>query len=201
MRISDAELVWVFCFFRYFCLFSFFSSNSHAICKFHDVSSGDFCLNIHLQAFLFMQALCLLQFWTKQARFLLGHPEGAGSLSIFGLFRFIEDCFSTLPLLRFGFIYHILIPVHSASWKCSLFRRFRFIIYLNCSLFCDSASSYIYNTLPPIAIPFYHISETRALIWRSGSSHILNTAPLSRFRFIMYLQHVPSFADSVHHLS
>ena len=80
-----------------------------------------------------------------------------------------------------------MIPVHSASWKCSLFRRFRFIIYLNCSLFCDSASSYIYNTLPPIAIPFYHISETRALIWRS--------------RFITYLKHGPSFAIPVHHVS
>ena len=124
-----------------------------------------------------------------------------GHLAFLGCSGSLKIVFQRCLILRFGIIYHILVPVHSASWKCSLFRRFRFIIYLNCSLFCDSASSYIYNTLPPIAIPFYHISETRALIWRSGSSHILNTAPLSRFRFIMYLQHVPSFADSVHHLS
>ena len=38
------------------------SNNSRAICKFHDVSNGDFCLNVQAKAFLFMQALCLLQF-------------------------------------------------------------------------------------------------------------------------------------------
>ena len=83
-------------------------------------------------------------------------------------------------------IYWFLFTLHLEN-VLSLSRRFRFIIYLNCSLFCDSASSYIYNTLPPIAIPFYHISETRALIWRS--------------RFITYLKHGPSFAIPVHHVS
>ena len=52
----DAELVGVSSRLSGIFLFSFFSSNSHAICKFHDVSSGDFCLNIHLQDQLFCMA-------------------------------------------------------------------------------------------------------------------------------------------------
>ena len=53
----------------------------------------------------------------------------------------------------------------------------------------------IVNTPPHLAVPVHHISTTRPLIGDSGSSYIHNTPRHSRLRFVIYLQHVPSFGD------
>ena len=107
---------------------------------------------------------------------------------------------------------HLATPVHRHLQHAPSFSDSGSSYILNRSLCCDSASSYIYNTPPHLAIPFYHISETHPLICRfrfityrkHGPSfaipahHISTTRPLiCRFRFIIYLEHATSFGDII----
>ena len=56
-----------------------------------------------------------------------------------------------------------------------------FIIHLKHAASCDdSGSSYIYNTIPPMALAVHH------------NKYILNTLLMWRFRFIIYLKHAPT---------